>query len=248
VNEVPSPARSKGLLLPGVVVLVGFFILLSLGLWQVERLAWKEGLIITLDRRVNVAPAPLPLPGEWPKLSQAADEFRRVTATLQFVDRAPAYAYTAGSLLRPDVKAPGYFVFAPARLASGEVVVVNAGYVPDRKHPNFAGMAKITGYLRWPEAPRWFVAASNPEGSVWHVRDHRAMAERLAWGENIAPFYIDQESPVPPGGLPRPGPLTVKLRNDHLGYAITWFGLAAGLLAVFGFWAVGRDRASRRFG
>jgi cytochrome oxidase assembly protein ShyY1 len=76
------------------------------------------------------------------------------------------------------------------------------------------------------------------------VRDHRLMAKLLQWGGDVAPFYIDQESPVLPDGLPRPGPLTVKLRNDHLGYAITWFGLAAVLLIVFLVWTLRRERLS----
>ncbi len=102
-------------------------------------------------------------------------------------------------------------------------------------------MAEIAGYLRWPEARSLFVSDHERRGSIWHVRDHRLMAERLGWGD-VAPFYIDQELPAPPSGLPRPGPLTVKLRNDHLGYAITWFGLAAVLLVVFGIWALRRGR------
>ena len=164
-----------------------------------------------------------------------------MTAIVEYLDRPHAYVFTGGSALRPDVKTPGYFVFAPARLA-GETVVVNAGYVPDSKSSRVGGKVEIVGYLRWPEARSWFVSDHDASGSVWHVRDHRLMAKRLGWGDAIAPFYIDQESPVPSGGLPRPGPLTVKLRNDHFGYALTWFGLAAVLLVTFGIWAVRRER------
>ena len=231
-----------GILLPGLIVLAALAILLGLGLWQLERLEWKENLIATLEQRVGAPPIPLPPPQAWPQLAQETSEFRRVTVEVEFLARPLSYAYTAGSALRPDLKTPGFFVFAPARLASGEVVVVNVGYVPDRSHSWRGGKTEITGYLRWPEAPRWFVFETDAEGSIWYVRDHRAMAKRLGWGDNVAPFYIDQEAPAPPGGLPRPGPLTVKLRNDHLGYAITWFGLAAVLLGVFGFWAVSRER------
>ena len=77
------------------------------------------------------------------------------------------------------------------------------------------------------------------------MRDPQTMAQVRGWGP-VAPFYIDQEAPVPAGGLPRPGPLAVQLRNDHLGYALTWFGLAAALAAVFAVWAsrgmVSKDR------
>ena len=221
------------------VVFAALLALLGLGMWQVERLAWKEDLIATLERRVTAPPTPLPPAKEWPSLKQQDAEFRHVSARVQFLDRPYAYAYTAGSALRPDVKKPGYFVFAPARLPTGEIVVVNAGYASGREVHLSNETRDIIGYLRWPEGPRWFVAAHDAEGSVWHVRDHRLMAKRLGWGE-VAPFYVDQKSPVPPGGVPRPAALTVKLRNDHLGYAITWFGLAAVLLVVFAAWLVAR--------
>ena len=103
----------------------------------------------------------------------------------------------------------------------------------------------IVGALRWPEQPGWFVTPYSERQDLWFARDHRAMAARYGWGE-VAPFYIEQESPAPPGGVPRPGPLTVKLRNDHLGYALTWFGLAAVLLVSFGFRAAGAGCVERR--
>ena len=100
----------------------------------------------------------------------------------------------------------------------------------------------IVGALRWPEQPGWFVTPYSERQDLWFARDHRAMAARYGWGE-VAPFYVEMESPAPPGGVPRPGPLTVKLRNDHFGYALTWFGLAAR--AVGRVWISG-PRSRRR--
>mgnify|MGYP006148021719 CR=1 FL=1 len=91
---------------------------------------------------------------------------------------------------------------------------------------------EITGYVRWPETPGLFVAEHDAAGDIWFVRDPAAMAKLRGWGA-VAPFYIDQEAPAPPGGYPKPGPLTVRLKNDHLGYAITWFALAAALLCIW---------------
>ncbi len=241
--DVPAP-RKRSLLIPTVFVLVTLAVLLALGFWQVERLAWKENLIGSLGRRVSGPPVPLPPPNEWAGLSQGDWEFRRVSAAVEFTNGPHVFAYTSGTPLRPDIKAPGYFVFAPARLATGQLVVVNVGYTSDRSYPWNITKAEIAGYLRWPESPRWFVTESDQAGSVWYVRDHRAMAQRLSWGEPVAPFYIDQEAPVPPGGVPQPGPLTVKLRNDHFGYALTWFGLAVVLVVVFGFWVARRERGA----
>ena len=67
------------------------------------------------------------------------------------------------------------------------------------------------------------------------------MARRKTWG-TVAPFYIEQEAPVPPGGLPHPAPLKVQLRNDHLQYAITWYGLALVLVVMSAVWVARRRR------
>ena len=235
----------RRLIVPGLFTIVSLAILISLGMWQLQRKAWKEGLIATLDAQMAASPAPLPSPSEWPSLNRDNSEFRRVTLRADFAaDAKPIYLYTGASALRADVKQPGYFVFVPAKLPDGETVVVNRGYAPmDRKAEPASGTVEIAGYVRWPETPGWFVSEHDAAGDIWFVRDPAAMAKLRGWGA-VAPFYIDQEGPVPPGGLPKPGPLAVKLRNDHLGYAITWFGLAASLAAVFLGWAI-RERYNK---
>ena len=81
-----------------------------------------------------------------------------------------------------------------------------------------------------------FVSDRDSAGATWFVRDHLAMAQAKGWGE-VAPFYIEQEAPVPPGGVPHPAELKVRLRNDHLQYAITWYSLAGVLVVIFAIWA-----------
>ncbi|HVG50865.1 MAG TPA: SURF1 family protein, partial [Xanthobacteraceae bacterium] len=226
-----------------IVSAVAFAILIGLGVWQLDRKAWKEGLIADMNARLAAAPEDLPPPAVWPSLSPGNAEFRRVKLRADFLDVPDTYAYIAGSAVRDDIKSPGYFVFRPARLPDGRVVVVNRGYVPiDHTAQSVPGPLDITGYLRWPEPKSMFVSSSDGGGDTWFVRDHLAMARARGWGE-VAPFYIDQEAPVPPSGLPRPARLAVLLRNDHLGYALTWFGLAAVLAGVFGAWVVSRSRS-----
>lgn len=229
-------AFARRIVIPGLFALVAFAILISLGMWQLHRKEWKEGLIASLERQMVAKPVPLPAQNGDLLLGNA--EFRRIAVQAEFIqDAKPALLYTGASALREDVKQPGYFVFAPARLPDGRVVAINRGYVPlDRAKDIAPAAGDITGYLRFPEKPGWFVAAHDTKGDIWFVRDPQAMAETLKWGP-VAPFYIDQEAPVPASGLPRPGRLAVHLRNDHLGYALTWFGLAAALVAVFGAWA-----------
>jgi surfeit locus 1 family protein len=241
--------RGRGsLLIPGVVAVSALLVLLGLGTWQLERKAWKVTLIARLDQRLAAPPVALPGRERWASLNAADDEFRRVRFRTEFLRGREARAYTAGSALREDIKAPGYFAFAPMRLDDGSVVVVNRGYVPNPR-PDASvrpiglseGAVNIIGMMRWPEAPSWFVTTHNSSQDLWFARDQQAMAAANGWGE-VAPFYIDQEAPVPAGGVPRPGPLKVNLRNEHLQYALTWYGLAAVLVIAFFFWARSRRR------
>jgi surfeit locus 1 family protein len=241
VNAVRA---SRSLLLPGALALVGLVTLLGLGTWQVERKAWKEALIATLERRLGGEPVALPPPGEWAGMTPENSEFLRVRLRIEPTGGNDALVYTGGSALRDDVRSPGYFVFTPARLPDGSHAVVNRGYVPGTSYPPLAGPQEIVGVLRWPEQPSVFISAHDAAGAIWHVRDHRAMAGVKGWGD-VPPFYIEQEAPVPPGGLPHPAALTVRLRNDHLQYAITWYGLAAVLAVMFAIWSARRRREAR---
>jgi cytochrome oxidase assembly protein ShyY1 len=236
-----STAR-KGIVGPSLVVLAAFAVLVSLGQWQLSRKVWKENLISAMTQRLAAAPQELPPPDQWNTLTPDNAEFRRVKLSGEYLPVRDTYAYVAGSALRNDIKEPGYFVFRPMKLASGKVVAINRGYVPlEYMEQTPAGPAEVVGYIRFPEKAAWFMTESNSDGDTWFVRDPQAMAKARGWGE-VAPFYIDQELPVPASGMPRPSALSVTLRNDHLGYALTWFGLAAVLAGVYLAWLISRRR------
>ena len=231
----------RSLLIPA---LAAFAVLIALGTWQVERKAWKEGLIAALDERLAAAPVALPPQAAWPKLDPAADEYRRVKFTAAFDNGKEAYVYAAGSAFRPDISGPGFWVFTPARLADGATVMVNRGFVPEarkdaptRAEGQLAGPVEIIGALRFADERHWFSPADEPSHNLWFTRDPLAIATAKGIGA-VAPFYVEQEAPVPPGGLPQPGKLVVNLRNAHLGYAITWYGLALALAGVFAVYVV----------
>jgi surfeit locus 1 family protein len=239
-------AWRRRLLGPALFSLCGFIVLIGLGTWQLERKAWKDALIETLSQRIAAVPGDLPLPRDWTSLDSANDEFRRVRFAAEFLHGQEALVYTVGSALRSDVSGPGYWVVTPARIAGGGLVAVNRGFIPEgRRDPasrakgQVIGTVALVGALRWPEPRGWFTPKDQPERNVWFVRDHLAIGAAKDWGE-IAPFYVEQEAPIPPGGLPQPGALTVKLRNEHLQYALTWYGLALVLLAVFAAWTMSR--------
>jgi len=219
-------------------------VLLGLGVWQLERRQEKRDLIAALTERLAAAPVPLPPVENWARLSPEHDEFRRVTFQAARDGRPAAAVFTSGSSLRPDVTGIGTWDFAPVRTTSGHSVVVDFGFVPDgQTAPSPAGAAPLTliGYLRFPEHATWFTPAPDVARRTWYARTPSAMAQALGWGE-VAPFYIDLEAPAGPGPWPKPGPLDVHLRDQHLQYAITWFGLAAAVVVAFGVWLSAQRR------
>jgi surfeit locus 1 family protein len=238
--------RPAGVVGAGIAALILLAGLISLGVWQLERRVWKEALIATLEQRLATAPSGLPPPQRWGALDPAQDEYRRVAFTAELLPGEEALVFTSGSAFRPDVSGSGYWAFAPARLPGGGLVVVDRGFVPEGRQDKATrtagaggGRVDMVGVMRWPEQPSWFMPPADPGHNLWFVRDPNAIARAKDWGE-VAPFFIELESPVPPGGLPLPGPLKVNLPDDHLQYAMTWFGLAAVVAVSFAFWLRGR--------
>jgi len=237
----------RSLLLPALLV---FAVLIALGTWQIKRKAWKEALIASLTERLTTPPQALPPATAWVKLDRTNDEYRRVKVTATFDNDREALVFAAPSAFRPDVGGPGYWVFTPARLSDGSIVIVNRGFVPDaRRDPRsrpqgqIAEPVEITGALRWPDDRHWFTPADDPAHNLWFTRDPAGIAAAKSLDpKTVAPFYVEQEAPTPPGGLPQPGKLVVALPDNHLQYALTWYGLAAVLAAVFGFWAATAGR------
>jgi cytochrome oxidase assembly protein ShyY1 len=242
----------------GVFTLLMVALFAGLGVWQLQRRAEKHALIAALTERLAAAPQSLPQPSQWSALTPASDEFRRVRFTATYESRPDAMVYSSGSAVREDISGPGTWAFLPARLPTGETVVVNAGFVQntmqDRSQQDRAVTRLITsepemlsGYIRFPESAGTLTPAENLAKRLWFTRDHLAMARALKWGEGgkaVAPFYIDLEQPVPASGIPKPGPLEVHLKDDHMQYAITWFTLAGAVMIAFGVWWRGQRRAS----
>ena len=249
-------ARRRSVAGLGIFTLLLLMLLLGLGTWQLQRRVEKHTLIAALAERLAAPPGALPAEAEWSALTPARDEFRRVSFLATFESRPDAMVYSSGSAVRTDVSGPGTWAFMPARLPGGETVVINAGFVEntmqDRSQQDRAvtrlitgAPVTLTGYLRFPEAAGFLTPQESLAKRLWFTRDHMAMAQKLGWDREgrVAPFYVDLESPVPAGGIPKPGPLEVHLKDDHLQYAITWFGLAGALTVAFGVWLFGQRRA-----
>lgn len=245
-------SRWRALMAPGLATLVAFAILIGLGAWQLERLAFKEDLIARIDARAHGAPGEIVPEAHWPGWDPDADEFRRVRLTGTF--EHDAEALVQGLFAGEDGGPPilGFFLFTPLRFADGARVLVNRGFVPAelrepaaRPQSRPAGEATLTGLVRAAEPRNLFTPADVPAERRFFVKDPAAIAaaERL---DRTAPFYVEADATPNPGGWPRGGQTRLDIPNNHLQYALTWFGLALTLVCVFGAFARKRLRPDTR--
>jgi surfeit locus 1 family protein len=255
---IATTGRRRGVKGFGVFTLVMVALFVGLGVWQLQRRTEKHALIAALTERLAAPPEAPPSPAQWSALTPARDEFRRVRFTAAYGPGPDAMVYSSGSAVRDDISGPGTWAFLPARLSTGETVVINAGFVQntmqDRAQQDRAVAplvtgepASLTGYIRFPETGGVLTPAENITKRLWFTRDHLAMAHALGWRQEdsqVAPFYIDLEQPVPASGIPKPGALEVHLKDDHMQYAITWFGLAGAVVIAFGVWVFGQRQGS----
>ena len=215
----------------GIVVLV----CLGLGIWQLDRLAWKRTLIA--ERQAAAQAAPVPAPRTLAEARTLA--FRPVTADGVFLHDREMHVIAPG-----PTGGSGYNVLTPLREPDGRIVFINRGFVPvDRRDParreagQVAGTVRVTGFLRLPRGakPSWFTPDHRPELNYWFWVDPPAMAAAVGLAE-VAPFYIEADATPNPGGWPKGGVTPITLPNDHLQYAITWFSLAAAAIVVYLVW------------
>ncbi len=244
-----SGLRTKGLLWPLLATAAMTVLLVSLGNWQMRRLAWKEGLIAAIKERTHLDPVTLDQAKE--RAAKGEDvEYLRVAETGKFLNDKELHLYAFD-----EQSGPGYQILTPLRANDGSIVIVNRGYVPDdlvepakRGAGQLQGDVTVTGLVRAPEAARMFSPPNEPAKNVWFTRDLPAMAwaalgSANVEGAKVAPFFVDAEAqPVPPGGWPKGGTTRLTLPNRHLEYALTWYGLAAALLGVFAAFAASRLR------
>jgi surfeit locus 1 family protein len=230
--------RWRSLLAPGLAALVALAILLGLGTWQLQRLAWKEDLIRQVDTRARGEPGAIVPPSDWLRWQAAADEFRRVRLTGVFLHEheTPVHGLASGQRGAPE---QGFYLMTPLRLPDGAIVMVNRGFVPTglrdpaaRPGSQPAGEVTVAGLVRAPEARTWFTPDDAPAQNSWFTRDPGAIAAARGLAP-AAPFYVEADATPNPGGWPRGGQFRLEIPNNHLQYALTWFGIALTLVGVF---------------
>ncbi len=214
------------IIFPLLLTLAGCAVLIALGVWQVQRLAWKEGVLAEIDARMAGAPVALP---EAP--TEAADEYRAVTA-LGIVGATELHVLTSGT-----AAGTGYRVITALDMG-GRVVLLDKGLLPleAKETPAPEGAVTVTGNLLWPDD----VNSSTPDPdlakNIWFGRDVAAMADALG----TEPLMIVAAQMSPADARTTLLPIDSSgIKNDHLEYAVTWFGLAA-VWAVMGAFLIRR--------
>jgi surfeit locus 1 family protein len=223
----PARAARPGLLWPAVTTLLMLLVLLGLGTWQVRRLHWKEGILARIAAAEAAAPVPLPA---------APGPFQKVRVTGQFL---PGLAASYGVEVRDTPSGPlmGRHLIMPLA-AEGRVILVDRGWVPENSRPAPpTGPVTIIGYARPPDRSRLLGVADNPAKREFFTLDPAAIAASLGLS-NVAPFTLVALGP--PSGPPIPAQHLPRPPNNHLSYALTWYGLAIVLAIVFITWARGR--------
>lgn len=220
---------------PTLATLAGLAVLLALGTWQLERLEWKRGLIAARTAQLAAPPEALPLGLPATADAWRAWDFRKVETRGRF--RHDQEQLFGASTYQGRL---GHHVLTPLLRPDGSAVLIDRGWVPaDRTHPatrregQIADEVAITGIARYrgDDRPGWFTPDNRPAEAMWYWYDLGALEAAL--GRELLPIVVEADATPNPGGLPVGGQTRTELVNNHLQYAITWYGLAAGLLAVY---------------
>ena len=213
--------------------------LAALGVWQVERRAWKHELVAAVDARLHAAPVAAPGPDRWDAVNAKNDAYRRVIASGTFRHDRETLVQAVTE------RGAGYWVVTPLE-TPGFTLLVNRGFVPkDRREAKgraagrVAGPVTVTGLLRVTEPEGAFLRSNDPIGDRWFSRDVAAIAKARGLGRT-APYFVDADASPNPGGYPVGGLTVVRFRDHHMVYALTWFALAA--LSLFFAWRLWRIR------
>lgn len=212
-------SRWRRLLLPTLALLPVLAILVGLGTWQVQRLRWKTDLLAT----IAAAEAGPPIP-----LTEHPRDYTKVFAEGRFRhDRA----VTLGVEVRGATL--GTHLLVPLEREGAAPLLVDRGWVPLEHGPISQpdGTVRVEGYVRPGEAASMVSATDDPATRRFYTLDPAAIGAAIGQ-PGLAPFAVVAMGPPGPG-LPQPAQTLPRPTNSHLGYAITWYGLALSALGVF---------------
>lgn len=248
-NIQPQPLnRSNAIWFIAPIVLLVFVLLVSLGTWQLQRMMWKETLLTAISERSTAAPASVANVTAM-QVSGADIEYRTVTASGVFDHGNEQFFFATHE------GKTGYFVYTPLYLSDTRVVLVNRGFIPfdlkdraKRLEGEVLGDVTVTGLARTQlvAKPSALVPENDVAKNIYYWKDMTAMADAAGIARrDLVPFFIDANDTPNPGGLPIGGVTIIDLPNNHLQYAITWFGVALALVIVCAFAYFQRNNQKR---
>ncbi len=240
MSAQPDARPRPGLILPTILTVVGIAVLCGLGTWQLLRMAEKHAYIDRLQAEAAGEPAAMPASSSWPQLDATALDLTHVVARGSYIDGPIAGVRTTIASGPPGTRQLsgfGRWIFQGFRLEDGGVILVNRGFVPESRLGQVgpaSGTDVVEGFLRAPEGRNSFTPADLPAVREFYTRDPAAIAAAL--GLPPAPFYLEAKRKgdglMPPAGVDV-RELIARIPDNHLQYALTWFGLALTLLGVF---------------
>ncbi len=212
----------RKILFPLILGIAGCAVLISLGLWQVDRLAWKQDILKDINTRLEAAPGPLSF-----DVTEAADEYSRVTLT------GTPTGVELHVLVSGTAAGTGYRVISALQTRDGSILLDQGLLALDNKDaPPLTAPMQITGTLLWPDDVNSNTPDPDLDKNIWFARDIAAMADAL----QTAPLMVVTTTTAPADPRLTPLPVTTaNIKNDHLEYAITWFLLALvwGIMSLY---------------
>ncbi|MEM8553816.1 MAG: SURF1 family protein [Pseudomonadota bacterium] len=211
--------------MPALIGIVGTGILIWLGVWQLQRLEWKKDVLAQIDDRMQAVPIALP-----PEPNEADHRFQPVAIRGTADTDQSQFIFTS-------VKNQGVWfrLIQPLDLVDGRRVLVERGLVRPESIETLDLDADIavSGSLHWPDEADAFTPDPDPVSGQWYARDLDALADVTG----AEPILVVASQVIPSDDLVLPFPLDPSgIPNDHLQYAVTWFGLALVWVGMTGLW------------
>ena len=204
-------------------------VLLGLGTWQVQRLHWKQGLLAQIAHAESAPPVPLP---------PQPEPYTKVQVTGRLRDDLAAF-YGAEVRDLPTGPELGAQLIEPLERQGQDTILIDRGWVPGaRPHPIAQpdGEVTIQGFIRPADNPGLFSATDDPVSRRFYTLDPQAIGAALGL-PHVAPVTLIAMGPPPSERFPVPATHLPQPPNNHLSYAITWYGLAIALVVIFVLWA-----------
>lgn len=211
-------------LIPTLFIICAFALTMTLGTWQVQRLQWKNALVVDIEK-AQALPELTTLPATTEGLDYQHVKLSGIfhhDKSMHTIGAAPGVGGNSGN---------GFHVITPFSLKDGRIILVDRGWAPPGKESKPAGTQTVSGIIRPPHPKRMFAPDNNAEKNVWFNDDIAAMSTHT--GLKLTPLIVQAVGPQKKGIYPVPNTGKLTLRNDHLQYAITWFALAFIALVMF---------------